>query len=143
MSATQKKILLIDIACILVSGFIFLFLSPSIEGRQRLIYIVPQILIVGVLIIGSRLTIGIYKEYFMDVTGRNLSILYMQLIMADLFAFAIFYLIQSLFPADLRITLVRLACFVGFSLNEDDRRILAAAAKSGKTTDEIISLLEK
>lgn len=159
MSATQKKILLIDIACIIISGFFFLFISPSIEGRPRLIYIIPQILIVGVLIIGSRLTIGIYKEYFLDVSGRNLSIMYIQLILADLFAFAIFYLIQTLFPPDMRITLIRLACFVGFSLveaivcrlcyrtgfslNENDRRILDAAAKSGKTVDEIIALLEK
>ena len=155
MSSTQKKILLIDIACIIISGFFFLFISPSIEGRPRLIYIIPQILIVGVLIIGSRLTIGIYKEYFMDVTGRNLSIMYMQLILADLFA--IFYLIQTLLPPDMRITLIRLACFVGFSLveaivcrlcyrtgfslNENDRKILDAAAKSGKTVDEIIELL--
>ena len=59
----------------------------------------------------------------------------------------------------MRLTLVRLVCFVvfslleaivcrlcyrtGFSLNEDDRRILAAAAKSGKSTDEIVALLEK
>ena len=54
MSASQKKILLIDIACILISGFIFLFISPSIEGRQRLIYIVPQVLFCCVLVISSR-----------------------------------------------------------------------------------------
>ena len=159
MSTTQKKILLIDIACILISGFIFLFISPSIEGRQRLIYIVPQVLLCCVLVIGSRFLFGLYKEYFMDVAGRNLSIMYMQLIIADAVAGVVFYLIQLILPHAMRLTLVRLVCFVvfslleaivcrlcyrtGFSLNEDDRRILAAAAKSGKSTDEIVALLEK
>ena len=159
MSSTQKKILFIDLACILISGFIFLFISPSIEGRQRIIYIVPQVLICAALVIGSRFLIGIYREYFMDVAGRNLSIMYMQLIIADAVAGVVFYLIQLILPAPMRLTLVRLVCFVvfslleaivcrlcyrtGFSLNEDDRRILAAAAKSGKSTDEIVALLEK
>ena len=143
MSSTQKKILFIDLACILISGFIFLFISPSIEGRQRIIYIVPQVLICAALVIGSRFLIGIYREYFMDVAGRNLSIMYMQLIM----------------PHEMRITLVRLMCFVvfslleaivcrlcyrtGFSLNENDRKILEAAAASGKSTEEILALLKK
>ena len=73
MSSTQKKILFIDLACILISGFIFLFISPSIEGRQRIIYIVPQVLICAALVIGSRFLIGIYREYFMDVAGSEVS----------------------------------------------------------------------
>ena len=159
MSTTQKKILLIDIACILISGFIFLFISPSIEGRQRIIYIVPQVLLCCVLVIGSRFLFGLYKEYFMDVAGRNLSIMYMQLIIADAIACVAYYLIQLVMPPEMRITLVRLICFVvfslleaivcrlcyrtGFSLNENDRKILEAAAASGKTTEEILALLKK
>ena len=159
MSSTQKKILFIDLACILISGFIFLFISPSIEGRQRIIYIVPQVLICAVLVIGSRYLVGIYKEYFMDVAGRNLSIMYMQLIIADAIACALYYLVQLILPHEMRITLVRLVCFVvfslleaivcrlcyrtGFSLNENDRKILEAAAASGKSTEEILALLKK
>ena len=159
MSSTQKKILFIDLACILISGFIFLFISPSIEGRQRIIYIVPQVLICAALVIGSRFLIGIYREYFMDVAGRNLSIMYMQLIIADAIACAVYYLIQLVLPHSMRITLVRLMCFVvfslleaivcrlcyrtGFSLNENDRKILEAAAASGKSTEEILALLKK
>ena len=159
MSSTQKKILFIDLACILISGFIFLFISPSIEGRQRIIYIVPQVLICAALVIGSRLLIGIYREYFMDVAGRNLSIMYMQLIIADAIACIAYYLIQLVMPPEMRITLVRLMCFVvfslleaivcrlcyrtGFSLNDNDRKILEAAAASGKTTEEILALLKK
>jgi hypothetical protein len=95
----------------------------------------------------------------MDVAGRNLSIMYMQLIIADAVAGVVFYLIQLVLPAAMRLTLVRLVCFVvfslleaivcrlcyrtGFSLNENDRKILEAAAASGKSTEEILALLKK
>ena len=59
----------------------------------------------------------------------------------------------------MRITLLRLVCVIvfnlieaivcrlcyhtGFALKEDDRKILEAVAKSGKSVDEIIALIEK
>ena len=67
--------------------------------------------------------------------------------------------LQLLLPEPMRITLIRLVDIVifnlleaivcrlcyqtGFVMREDDRRILAAAAKSGKSADEIIALIEK
>ena len=78
---------------------------------------------------------------------------------ADAIACAAYYLIQLVLPHSMRITLVRLMCFVvfslleaivcrlcyrtGFSLNDNDRKILEAAAASGKSTEEILALLKK
>ena len=159
ISTTQKKIMLIDIACLLVSGFFFLYISPSIEMRQRLIYIGPQILFCAVFVFASRFLVGVYKEYYIDAGGRNLATMYMHLIIADAIACLLYYLLQLLLPEPMRITLIRLVDIVifnlleaivcrlcyqtGFVMREDDRRILAAAAKSGKSADEIIALIEK
>ena len=159
MSSTQKKLMLIDLICVAISAFIFLFVSPSIEGRPRLIYIAPQIALCAGLLFGSRFLFGIYKEYFMDAGGRNLGIMFMQLILADTVAAVVYYLLQKLLPDGMKITLLRLVCVfafslleaivcrlcmqTGFTLNADNRRLLEAVAKSGKTTDEIIALIEK
>ena len=71
----------------------------------------------------------------------------------------VYYLVQIPLPHPMRITLLRLVCVIvfnlieaivcrlcyntGFALKEDDRKILEAVAKSGKSADEIIALIEK
>ena len=158
MSATQKKLLLIDAACLLISSFFFLYISPSTEGRLRFVYIIPQIALCAVCVFSSRFLVGVYKEYFTDADGKNLATLYIHLVIADAISCLLYYLVQLLLPEAMRITLVRLVdvvifnlleaivcrlCYqTGFNIREDDRKILKAAAESGKTVDEIIALIE-
>ncbi len=87
MSSLKKKIMLIDLVCLAVSTFFFLYIAPSVEVRQRLVCVI------------------------------------------------VFNLIEAI--------VCRLCFQAGFALKEDDRKILDAVAKSGKTVDEVLELLEK
>lgn len=159
MSSFQKKLLLIDLVCIAISSFFFLYISPSTEVRQRLLYIIPQICICAALVILSRFLVGVYKEYFLDPDGKNLTAMYLHLVIADAVACVLFYLLQFPLPHPMRITLVRLVCIIvfnlveaivcrlcvqsGFVMNRDNRKILDAVAKSGKSVEEILEFLQQ
>ena len=160
MTNLKKKFLATDVLLLLLSVFVFLYISPSEEFRPRLIYIAPQALICAVCVFSLRFLIGVYKEYFHDVDGSMYSRVYIHLIIADLIAGTVFYFIQFLLPEAMRITFVRIVCIIVFNLmeaiisrlfyqsgfessNENDRKIMQAVAKSGKTTEEIIAFLEK
>ena len=160
MSAFQKKLLLIDLICIAISSFIFLYISPSTEVRQRMLYIIPQVCMCAFFVIMSRFLVGVYKEYFLDQDGKNLTSMYLHLVIADTIACVLFYLFQLLLPeGPMRITLIRVVCIIvfnlveaivcrlclqtGFAMNKDNKRILDAVARSGKSVDEIIALIEK
>ena len=159
MSQLKKKIMLIDLVCLAVSAFFFLYIAPSVEVRQRLLYIIPQVILCAVIVFASRMLFGVYREYFPDADGKNLTRMYLQLVIADAVACVVYYLVQIPLPHPMRITLLRLVCVIvfnlieaivcrlcyhtGFALKEDDRKILDAVAKSGKSVDEIIALIEK
>ena len=159
MSQLKKKIMLIDLVCLAVSAFFFLYIAPSVEVRQRLLYIIPQVAMCAVIVFASRTLFGVYREYFPDADGKNLTRMYLQLVIADAIACVVYYLVQIPLPHPMRITLLRLVCVIvfnlieaivcrlcyhtGFALKEDDRKILDAVAKSGKSVDEIIALIEK
>ncbi len=158
MSSFQKKLLLIDLICIAISSFFFLYISPSTEVRQRLIYIIPQVCMCAVLVILSRFLIGVYKEYYLDLDGKNLTAMYLHLVIADAIACVVYYLVQIPLPHPMRITLVRLVCIIvfnlveaivcrlcvqsGFVMNKDAKKILDAVEKSGKSVDEILKFLK-
>ncbi len=159
VSSLKKKIMLIDLVCLAVSAFFFLYIAPSVEVRQRLLYIIPQVAMCAVIVFASRTVFGVYREYFPDADGKNLTRMYLQLVIADAVACVVYYLVQIPLPHPMRITLLRLVCVIvfnlieaivcrlcyntGFALKEDDRKILEAVAKSGKSVDEIIALIEK
>lgn len=159
MSQLKKKIMLIDLVCLAVSTFFFLYIAPSVEVRQRLLYIIPQTAMCAVIVFASRTLLGVYREYFPDADGKNLTRMYLQLVIADAIACVVYYLVQIPLPHPMRITLLRLVCVIvfnlieaivcrlcfqaGFALKEDDRKILAAVAKSGKSVDEVLEFLEK
>ena len=159
MSSIKKKIMLIDIVCLAVSTFFFLYISPSVEVRQRLLYIIPQVAICAVIVFTSRLLVGVYKEYYPDANGQNLTRMYIHLVVADAIACVIYYFAQIPLPHPMRITLLRVVCIVifnlieaivcrlcyqtGFSMKEDDRLILDAVTKSGKSIEEILEFLKQ
>ena len=160
MSSMKKKIMLIDLVCLAVSTFFFLYIAPSVEVRQRLLYIIPQVAMCAVIVFTSRLLFGVYKEYYPDADGKNLTRMYLHLVIADTIACVLFYLFQLLLPeGPMRITLIRVVCIIvfnlveaivcrlclqtGFAMNKDNKRILDAVARSGKSVDEIIALIEK
>ena len=159
MSSMQKKVMLIDLVCLLVSSFFFLYIAPSVEVRQRMLYIIPQVIICAVVVFSSRYLVGVYREYFPDADGRNLTRMYMQLVIADAIACVVYYLLQYPLPHPMRITLLRLVCVIvfnlieaivcrlclsaGFSMKEEDRKLLDAVAKSNKSVEEIMAFLEK
>ena len=158
MSSMKKKIMLIDLVCLAVSTFFFLYIAPSVEVRQRLLYIIPQVAMCAVIVFTSRLLLGVYKEYYPDADGKNLTRMYLQLVIADAIACVIYYLAQFPLPHPMRITLLRLVCVIvfnlleaivcrlcfysGFSLKEEDRKILDAVAGSGKSLEEILEYLK-
>ena len=116
----KKKIMLgVDGLILLISGFIFLYISPSTVVRQRLLYIIPQILVCAVCVFTARFLLGVYKEYYHDVNGGMYTRVYIHLIIADLIAGVAYYLIQHLIPAGpIRVTFLRVACVILFNLLE-------------------------
>ena len=158
VSSLKKKIMLIDLICLFISTFFFLYIAPSVEVRQRLLYIIPQVAMCAVIVFASRTLFGVYREYFPDADGKNLTRMYLQLVIADAIACVVYYLVQIPLPHPMRITLLRVVCVIvfnlieaivcrlcyhtGFALKEDDRKILEAVAQSGRTTEEIIVFLK-
>lgn len=158
MSKLKRKSLILDFVCILFSIFLFLYISPSQEVRPRLIYIMMQTITCLIYILGFRWLFGIYREYFHDLNGRNYSIMYMQLIIADMLACVSIYITQILLPNGLmRINLVRVVCISMFNLmaaivcrlcyqsgmlvKKTDRRLIEAVEFAGMTTEEAIDLI--
>lgn len=119
MSKQKKIMLAVDAIMLLISCFIFLYISPSREVRQRLIYIVPQIAVCAVCVFASRALFGIYREYFHDVNGGMYTRVYIHLILSDLIAGVVYYLIQLVIPAGpIRVTFIRVVCIILFNLME-------------------------
>ena len=119
MSKQKKIMLLVDALMLLISGFIFLYISPSTEVRQRLLYIIPQTLVCAVCVFISRFLFGVYKEYYHDVNGGMYTRVYIHLIIADVAAGAVYYLLQHLIPAGpIRVTFIRVVCIILFNLLE-------------------------
>ena len=159
MSQLKRKIMLIDLVCLAVSTFFFLYIAPSVEVRQRLLYIIPQVILCAVIVFASRTLMGVYREYFPDTDGKNLTRMYLHLVIADAIACVVYYLVQIPLPHPMRITLLRLVCVIvfnlieaivcrlcyhtGFAMKEDDRKILDAVAKSGKSVDEVLALVKQ
>ena len=135
MTKQKKTMLLVDIVMILISCFIFLYLSPSTEVRQRMIYIIPQTILCMVLVIVSRLIVGVYKEYFHDVNGGMYTMVYIHLIIADVIAGVVFYLVQLIIPeGPIRITFIRVVSIILFNLMESIiyRLVYQSGYESGK-----------
>ena len=86
--------MLIDLICLFISTFFFLYIAPSVEVRQRLLYIIPQVILCAVIVFSSRLLIGVYREYFPDADGKNLTRMYLQLVIADAVACVVYYLVH-------------------------------------------------
>ena len=119
MSKQKKTMLAVDALMLLISGFIFLYISPSREVRQRLLYIIPQIAVCAVCVFTSRSLFGIYREYFHDVNGGMYTRVYIHLILSDLIAGVVYYLIQLVIPAGpIRVTFIRVVCIILFNLME-------------------------
>ena len=117
MKKIRRHIFVLDIVILVLSGFIFLYLSPSVEVRQRLIYIIPQMFACAVLVFGSRFVCGVYKEIHFEAGISLNPRLFIKLIVADVLSGIVFYLVQLIIPAGpIRITFVRVACIIGFNL---------------------------
>ncbi len=161
LAPLKKKMMAIDVILLIVSVFFFLYISPSAETRPRLVFILLQAVLCAVCVFGSRLLIGVYKEYFHDVDGSMYSRVYIHLVIADFIALIVYYLIQHLLPADaIRVTLVRAVCIVVFNLLEaivcrlcyqsgfeekrsaEEKMILKAVNKSSRSVEEILEFLK-
>ena len=119
MSKQKKIMLLVDAVMLLISGFIFLYISPSTAVRQRLLYIIPQLAVCAVCVFAARFLTGVYKEYYHDVNGGMYTRVYIHLIIADFIAGVVYYLIQHLIPAGpIRVTFLRVVCIILFNLLE-------------------------
>ena len=106
---------LYDIPMLVFSVFIFLYLSPSQDSRPRLIYILMQFVLCAVCVFTARGIAGIYRQILRYGGSR----MYIRLIVADLCAGVVYYLIQLLLPpSDIRVTFIRAVSMVAFDLLE-------------------------
>ncbi len=106
---------LYDIPMLVVSVFIFLYLAPSVEVRQRLIYIAMQFGFAAVCVFSARIIAGVYRQILRYGGSR----LYIRLILADVCAGAVYYGIQLLLPeGPMRVTFIRAVCVISFNLLE-------------------------
>ena len=106
---------LYDIPMLVISVFIFLYLAPSVEVRQRLIYIAMQFGFAAVCVFSARIIAGVYRQILRYGGSR----LYIRLILADVCAGAVYYGIQLLLPeGPMRVTFIRAVCVISFNLLE-------------------------
>ena len=111
----QLTALLYDIPMLVISVFIFLYLSPSEELRPRLIYILLQFIICAVCVFPTRFAAGVYRQILRYGGSR----MYIRLIASDLCAGIVYYLCQLLLPAtEIRVTFIRAVCIITLNLLE-------------------------
>ena len=111
----EKRIAVIwyDMAILLFAVMFFLYLSPSTEGRMRLIYIAMQTAICAVCVFGARLLTGVYRQILRYGGSR----MYISLILADVGAGILYYIAQLIIPeGPARITFLRAMCIITLNL---------------------------
>ena len=114
-NAHRLTAVLYDIPMLVISVFIFLYLAPSVEVRQRLIYIAMQFGFAAVCVFSARIIAGVYRQILRYGGSR----LYIRLILADVCAGAVYYGIQLLLPeGPMRVTFIRAVCVISFNLLE-------------------------
>ena len=114
-NAHRLTAVLYDIPMLVISVFIFLYLAPSVEVRQRLIYIAMQFIFAAVCVFSARIIAGVYRQILRYGGSR----LYIRLILADVCAGAVYYGIQLLLPeGPMRVTFIRAVCVISFNLLE-------------------------
>ena len=114
-NAHRLTAVLYDIPMLVISVFIFLYLAPSVEVRQRLIYIAMQFGFAAVCVFTARIIAGVYRQILRYGGSR----LYIRLILADVCAGAVYYGIQLLLPeGPMRVTFIRAVCVISFNLLE-------------------------
>ena len=107
--------ILYDIPMLVLSVFIFLYLAPSVEIRPRLIIIALQFVICAVCVFSARIATGVYKQILRYGGSR----MYIRLIIADVCAGIVYYIIQLLLPeGPMRVTFIRAVCIITFNLLE-------------------------
>ena len=106
---------LYDIPMLVLSVFIFLYLAPSVEVRPRLMIIALQFVICAVCVFSARIATGVYKQILRYGGSR----MYIRLIIADVCAGIVYYIIQLLLPeGPMRVTFIRAVCIITFNLLE-------------------------
>ena len=106
---------LYDIPMLVLSVFIFLYLAPSVEVRPRLMIIALQFVICAVCVFSARIATGVYKQILRYGGSR----MYIRLIIADVCAGIVYYIIQLLLPeGPIRVTFIRAVCIITFNLLE-------------------------
>ena len=108
--------LIYDMPMLALAVFVFLYLNPSTyDMRLRLIYIALQYAICAVVVFGLRFAFGVYKQILRFGGTR----LYIRLIVSDVCAGAVYYLIQLMIPDyGPRINFLRAVCIVAMNLLE-------------------------
>ena len=107
--------ILYDIPMLVLSVFIFLYLAPSVEVRPRLVIIALQFVICAVCVFSARIATGVYKQILRYGGSR----MYIRLIIADVCAGIVYYIIQLLLPeGPMRVTFIRAVCIITFNLLE-------------------------
>lgn len=106
-----------DALLLLLVAYIFLYLAPSVEVRQRMIYIIPQVAVFGLLVFTSRYLFGVYRELHFETGVPLNSRMLSKLIMSDMAAAVVYYLFQLIIPVDpMKVTFVRVASIAMLNL---------------------------
>ena len=102
-----------DVPMLAASIFLFLYISPSTEGRQRLIYIALQFVICAACVFAARGLAGVYRQILRYGGSR----MYIHLILADMCAGIAYYVIQLLLPeGPMRVNFIRAVCIITLNL---------------------------
>ena len=113
-SERRFKVLIYDIIMLAFAVFFFLYLNPSTYARRlRLIYIALQYGICALVVFGLRFAFRVYRQILRYGGTR----LYIRIIVSDMCAGIIYYLLQLLIPDyGPRINLLRCVCIVALNL---------------------------
>lgn len=112
----MKLLIASDVIIFDISTFLFLYYNPSEHVRKRLIYIAMQIVICGLILVLSRLLIGVYKHNY-DEFNRTFSHTILKVLCSDIIAAVVMYLMQKLVLPDLiKLKYVQIACISSFNL---------------------------
>ena len=112
---TERKFtaLAYDVPMLAASIFLFLYISPSTESRQRAIYIALQFVICAVCVFTARGLAGVYRQILRYGGSR----MYIHLLFADFCAGVAFYVIQLLLPeGPMRLNFIRTVCIITLNL---------------------------